>query len=193
MSFMSGTRTSGRFVVPGEKLGVIEEFIPDAGTYVADGVILSKSVGYILMDHANKKVSVYPAARNPNVPNVGAIVVGSAMSVQSSLVVVRLTKVRRRFISGFFSGVIHISDVSFEYTENMFDAFKVGDLVRAKVVSEANRTYHLSTKGDDLGVIYAYCSQCGGFLSLKDKELECGSCGRVEGRKIALDYGTGNL
>ncbi|MCW4020017.1 MAG: RNA-binding protein, partial [Candidatus Bathyarchaeota archaeon] len=79
---MSGSRRSGQFVVPGQKLGVIEEFIPDSGTYVEDGIIHSENVGYILMDFANKKVSVYPAARNLNMPKVGSIVVGNVRSVQ---------------------------------------------------------------------------------------------------------------
>ncbi len=190
---MSKNRGSGQFVVPGDKLGVIEEFIPDSGTYVEDGAIRSENVGYILMDFANKKVSVYPTARNLNVPRVGSVVVGNSTSVQSSVAVIRMSKVGRKFISGHFTGMIHISDVSFTYTESMFDAFKVGDLVRAKVISDKNRTFHLSTKGENLGVIYAFCSQCGGLLVRKDRGLACQTCGYFERRKTASDYGTGTL
>jgi len=190
---MGKNRVSGQFVVPGERLGVIEEFIPNSGTYVEDGVIHSKNVGYVLMDFANKKVSVYPAARNLNVPKVGTVVVGKVTSVQSSQATVRMTKIGRKIISGFFTGLIHISDVSFRYTENMFNAFKVGDIIRAKVVSDKNKIYHLSTKGENLGVLYAFCSQCGGPLSLKGKELVCEVCGNVEKRKFASDYGAGTL
>ena len=190
---MSDTRRSGRFVVPGERLGVIEEFIPDSGTYVENGAIRSNNVGYILMDFANKKVSVYPAARNLNVPRVGSVVVGNTRSVQSSVAVVRIVMVESKFISGNFTGMIHISDVSFRYTENMFDAFKVADLVRAKVISDKNKTFHLSTKGENLGVIYVYCSQCGGFLMRKGRGLACQTCGYFENRKIAADYGKGTL
>ena len=32
--------SSGQFVIPGEKLGVIEEFIPDVGTYVENGTYI---------------------------------------------------------------------------------------------------------------------------------------------------------
>ncbi|MBS7659300.1 hypothetical protein KEJ28_01220 [Candidatus Bathyarchaeota archaeon] len=32
-------RNSGRFVLPGDLLGVIEEFIPNSGTYVENGNI----------------------------------------------------------------------------------------------------------------------------------------------------------
>ena len=190
---MSQTRRSGRFVVPGERLGVIEEFIPDSGTYVENGAIRSENVGHILMDFANKKVSVYPAAHNLNVPIVGSVVVGTARSVQSSVAVIRMIKVGEESISGSFTGMIHVSDVSFRYTENMFDAYKVADLVRAKVISTKNKVFHLSTKGENLGVIYAYCSQCGGFLVRRGRGLACETCGYVEDRKTASDYGKGTL
>ena len=54
---MQEPRKSGRLVVPGEKLGVIEEFIPDSGTYVKEGGIHSKNIGYVLMDFENKKIA----------------------------------------------------------------------------------------------------------------------------------------
>lgn len=190
---MSENRQSGQFVIPGQKLGVIEEFIADSGTYVEEGVIHSKSVGYVLMDHVNKKISVYAAAKNYNVPQVGAIVIGDATGVQISMANIRINMVGNRFISSHFSGLIHISDVSFKYTENIFDAFRPGDLVRAKVISDKNQTFHLSTKGDNLGVILAYCSHCGGILSLSRNELKCEECDYIERRKIALDYGKGTL
>jgi len=190
---MNETRQSGQFVVPGQKLGVIEEFIPNSGTFVENGVIRSKNVGYMLMDFANKKVSVYPAARNLNVPRVGSIIVGNTTGVQSSLAIIRIKKVGSKIISGYFTGVIHISDVSFRYTDSMFESFKLGDLVRAKVISDKNHTYHLSTKGEKLGVVLAYCSQCGNVLSLKGRGLRCEACGNVERRKIASDYGEGTL
>ena len=190
---MSNDRQSGQFVVPGQKLGVIEEFVADQGTYVEEGVIHSKDVGYVLMDLVNKKVSVYPAARNYNVPNVGATIIGDITGVQSSMANVRITKVGTKFISSHFSGIIHISDVSFNYTENIFDAFKAGDLIRAKVISDKNQVFHISTKGENLGVLLAYCSLCGAILALRQNELRCEECGHVERRKTALDYGKGTL
>lgn len=192
VSFMNEVRSSGQFVVPGQKLGVIEEFIPDSGTYVKDGCIYSTSVGYVLIDFANKKVSVYPVARNVNVPKIGSTVIGWITSVQSSYATIRIIKIGRRFLSGHFTGIIHISDVSHRYVDNMHDAFRIGDLVRAKVISDKNQTFHLTTRDDNLGVIYAFCSQCGGIL-VKRRNLKCTVCGNVEKRKITLDYGKGIL
>ncbi|MCS7120702.1 MAG: exosome complex RNA-binding protein Csl4 [Nitrososphaerota archaeon] len=183
-------RESGYFVTPGEKIGVIEEFIPYSGTQVDNGIIRSTNVGFVLLDFANRRISVYPTARNHNIPKVGSIVIGEVTGVQSSMAFVRISKVGRKFISGSFTGVLHISDVSFRYAENILDCFRLGDVIRAKVISNKNRTFHLTTKGDNLGVIFALCSQCGGPLVLKGKILRCESCNTSEKRKIANDYGT---
>ncbi|MEM2111542.1 MAG: exosome complex RNA-binding protein Csl4 [Candidatus Bathyarchaeia archaeon] len=190
---MLENRKSGQFVVPGERLGVIEEFTPNSGTYVEDGVIYSKNAGYVLMDFENKKVSVYSASNNLKIPKVGSIVEGNVIAVQRSMATVKITKIGKKAISGFFTGLIHVSDVSFQYTENISDSFKVGDYVRAKVVSNKNRIFHLSTKGENLGVIYASCSKCGNLLTLRNKILQCGVCGNFEKRRTAPNYGVENL
>jgi len=189
---MSGIRSNGQFVVPGQKLGVIEEFIPNSGTYVKDGCIYSSSVGYVLIDFVNKKVSVYPAARNTNVPKVGSVVIGWVTNVQSSHATIQIVKVGRKFLPGHFTGIIHISDVSHKYLDNMYDAFRIGDVIRAKVISDKNKTFHLTTRDENLGVIYAFCSQCGGIL-IKRRNLRCTICGNVEKRKTASDFGKGAL
>jgi len=193
---MSETRRSGQFVVPGERIGVIEEFIPDSGTYVENGVIYSKNVGYILVDSVNRKISVYPLARGLCVPRVGSIVIGHVFSIQSSMAFIRIVKVGKKFLSGFFTGVLHVSDVDVKYTKDIYSALKVGDLVRAKVISDVNRMFHLTTRGEKLGVILALCSKCGGTLILKSKRskgLYCSVCGNTETRKIASDYGSGSI
>jgi len=188
---MGGTSRSGEFVVPGDRLGVIEEFIPNSGTFVEDDKVYSKVTGRILLDFANKKISVYPLTRATNIPKVGSIVTGIASSLQDSTANIRMIKVGRRYLSGPFTGVLYISDVSFEYVETMFDAYRMGDIIRAKVISNKNRVYHLSTKGADLGAIYAFCSRCGDLLKVKNREMRCENCGNIEKRKVASDYEKG--
>ena len=184
---------SGQFVVPGDRLGVIEEFLPGPGTYVKDGTIYSVTIGRALMDLLNKQVSVFPKTRVLSVPKVGSKVIGQVMEVQNRFAVVRIFQVGRHPISGFFTGILHISDVSLRYVENMYNACKAGDIVRAKVVSDKNRTYHLSTKEPNLGVVYAFCSNCGHVLTLKKARLHCPQCGKIERRKVAQDYGKGEM
>jgi len=189
MTPKSSKEESSQFVLPGERLGVIEEFTPDAGTYVKDGVIYSKVVGRTLLDLTNKRVSVFPLIQGATVPKVGSTVLGQVSNAQSDSVGVRIFKIGDKSLSGIFTGVLHISDVQMRYVESMFDVCKQGDILRAEVISEKNKVYHLSTKEKNLGVLYAFCSQCGYLLELRRQVMHCPRCGRIEKRKTALDYG----
>ena len=103
--------------MPGERLGVIEEFIPDSGTYVKDGVIYSKIVGRSLLDLLNKTVSVYPLVNGGVVPKVSTTVIGQIGNAQSDNVLVKIFRVGNKKISGEFGGILHISDVSDRYVD----------------------------------------------------------------------------
>ncbi|MEM2272795.1 MAG: exosome complex RNA-binding protein Csl4 [Candidatus Bathyarchaeia archaeon] len=193
---MSKEKRSGRFVVPGDKIGVIEEFIPGYGTYVVDGVIYASNTGFLLIDPKSRIASIQPASRKICAPKVGNIVVGYVWNIQTTMALIRIIKIEKNFLSGFFTGILHISEVDVKFTKDILDALKPGDIMRAKVISETNKAYFLSTKGGNLGIILALCSKCGGTLRLKtrkDKKLYCEECGNIETRKIASDYGSSNL
>ncbi len=189
MSQKSSGQQSGQLVLPGERLGVIEEFIPNSGTYSKDGVIYSKIVGRALMDMLNRKVSVYPLVPEPSVPKVGTVVMGEVGNAQSDNVLVRIFKVGPKKITGVFSGILHISDVQDRYVDSMGDACKTGDIIRAKVISEKNQIFHLTTVDKELGVVYGFCGRCGNLLEQRRHEMRCPKCGNIEHRKTSLDYG----
>jgi exosome complex component CSL4 len=189
MSLKPPEQKNGHLVVPGERLGVIEEFIPDSGTYVKDGVIYSRIVGRALLDLLNKRVSVYPLVNGELVPKVSNTVVGQIGNAQSDNVLVKILKIENKRLSGEFSGILHISDVSDRYIDSMNDVCKPGDIVRAKVISGKNRIFHLSTNDKNLGIVYAFCSRCSTLLEPQRYEMHCPKCGNIENRKIAPDYG----
>ena len=108
MSSHSFERKSGKFVLPGERLGVIEEFIPDPGTYVKEGTIYSKVIGRALLDLPNKRVSVYPLVHGAIVPKIGSIVLGQVSNVQTENASLRIFKIGNKQLSGFFTGILHI-------------------------------------------------------------------------------------
>jgi len=193
MSLKSPQQKSGHLVLPGERLGVIEEYIPDSGTYVKDGVIYSKIIGRALMDLLNKRVSVYPVVDRVAVPKLSSSVVGQVGNAQSDNVLVRIFKIGPNRLSGVFSGILHISDVQDRYVDSMNDVCKPGDIIRAKVISEKNKMYHLSTVDKDMGVLYGFCSRCGGLLEQKRNDMNCPKCGNIERRKTASDYGKEDL
>ena len=187
---LKASEQNGNLVLPGERLGVIEEFIPDSGTYVKDGVIYSKIVGRALMDMLNKRVSVYPLINGAVVPKVGSLVVGQCGNAQSDNVLVRIFEVgTKKKMSGVFSGILHISDVSDRYTNSMNEVCRPGDIIRAKVISEKNQIFHLTTADRNLGVLHAFCSTCSNILEQQRHEMHCPKCGNIERRKTAADYG----
>jgi exosome complex component CSL4 len=189
MSQTKADQKNGILVLPGERLGVIEEYIPDSGTYVKDGVIYSKIIGRALMDLLNKKVSVYPVMSGVAAPKVGSIIVGQIGNAQSDNVLVKIFKLDKKQLSGAFGGILHISDAAERYVDSMNDVCKPGDIVKAKVISTKNQVYHLSTADRNLGILYAFCSRCGNLLDLQKYEMHCPKCGNVESRKTAPEYG----
>jgi exosome complex component CSL4 len=191
MGSKSVEQKTGQLVLPGERLGVIEEFVPDAGTFVKDGVIYSKVVGRALLDLATRRVSVHQVGRQALIPKVGSIVMGQVAGGQSDSVSVRIFQIGDKQISSVFVGVLHVSDANIRYVDSMHDVCKAGDIVRARVISDKNQVYHLSTKDRDLGVVYAFCSNCGGTLEPRRQGMHCPKCGRIEERKATADYGKG--
>src|SRR5512137_2819048 len=106
---LKSEQRNGNLVVPGERLGVIEEFIPDSGTYVRDGEIYSKIIGRALMDMISRRVSVYPLTKGAVVPKVGVTIIGQIGNAQSDNVLVRILEVgQKKKMSGAFGGILHI-------------------------------------------------------------------------------------
>jgi exosome complex component CSL4 len=193
MTLKPQEQKSGHLVLPGERLGVIEEFVPDSGTYVKDGVIFSKVVGRSLVDLQNRRVSVYPVAERVVVPKQSTVIIGQIGNAQSDNCLVRIFRIGQKKLSGNFGGILHVSDVSDRYVTAMSDVCKPGDIVRARVISEKNQIFHLSTNDKNLGIIYAFCSRDGTLLEQDRYDLKCPKCGNIERRKMAPDYGKEQL
>jgi len=179
------------FVVPGEKLCVVEEFSPGPGTYESDGVVFSQLTGDRVVDIRDRTVRVLPKARIPIMPTDGSTVVGQVTNAHDKSAIVSIFKVDSNILVRPFTGILHISSSSPRYERNMDDVCKTGDMIKAKVFNDKNRIPELTTAGRGLGVIKAYCSRCGGLLLLTNRRLQCGECGNVERRRLADEYGVG--
>jgi exosome complex component CSL4 len=186
---MATEQKSGHLVLPGERLGVIEEFSPDSGTFEKNGVIFAKIVGRELVDLQTRRVSVFPVSEGAVVPKVGTVVIGQIGNAQSDNVLVKIFRVGKKRLSGNFGGILHVSDVSDRYINLMSDVCKPGDIVKAKVISEKNHVFHLSTNDKGLGIMYAFCSRDSTLLEQQRFDLRCPKCGNIEKRKITPDYG----
>jgi exosome complex component CSL4 len=178
-----------QFVIPGERLGVVEEFMPGSGTYELNGTIYSEVTGYTVRDKLNKTVSVNPSVKRPLVPMDGDTVIGKVVNAQGKMATLSLVKIGDRTASTPFTALLHISTSSPRYERAMMEVCKATDVVRARVVNVKNRVPQLTTIGRGLGVIRASCSRCGDPLILKGTILQCQTCMNIERRKLADDYG----
>jgi exosome complex component CSL4 len=176
-------------VLPGDKLGVVEEFLPGVGTYEQDGTIYATFTGKANLDIRNKRVTVVPSTRVPELPKEGTTVLASVTHVQEKMATVSIWKINGKTIENPFTAILHISSSSPRYERNMSDVCKAGDIIRARVIDMTNRIPQLTTAGRGLGVVKGFCSRCGAALEFVNRRLQCSSCGNLERRRLAEDYG----
>ncbi|MFX0098052.1 MAG: exosome complex RNA-binding protein Csl4 [Candidatus Hodarchaeota archaeon] len=177
-------------VAVGDFLGVVEQFLPGRGTYESDGRIYSTIVGRKKVDNAKLEVSVIPLKKkNTPMPKAGDTVIAEVTMCRKQSAGTHIFKVRNSFLFDTHNGTLHVSNMSRSYIRSVDDGFQPTDIIRARIMSKNFSEFELSTKGPDLGVIYAECVNCGTHLIKKGKLLECTLCGFPNPRKIANDYG----
>ncbi|MHA1143297.1 MAG: exosome complex RNA-binding protein Csl4 [Candidatus Helarchaeota archaeon] len=178
----------GKIVLPGEKIGVIEQFLPGEGTYEEDGIIYASLIGSLKLNKRERVVSVEPEKDTP-LPRDGDVVIGRVDTLKKQSVVVYVNDARSLQPRANYEASIHVSNVSRDYIENISDAFKPYDLVRCRLIRTDSFPFQAVTDEKNLGVILAFCSICGEKLAWKGNRLVCSNCRNIEQRKVASDYG----
>jgi len=181
------TNENKKVAVPGEQLGVEEEYVPGNNVYVEDGQLYSNTYGAVDLDSQNKKIGVV-AENKVAIPEVGDIVEGVIIGVKEDSCSVTIVAIKgKKPLSGNFSGVLHVSQVAKSYVNTIFDAVNLNDRILAKVMTSW-APYQLSTADDDLGVIYSTCTRCGEELVFKRGGLFCRRDKLFERKKISRSY-----
>lgn len=182
-----------REVFPGDRLAVIEEYGEGEGTYQSDGEVRSAEIGVTRHNRDARSVAVEKKTPEIIVPEEGMVAVAEVGSVARRDARVDIFMLDGRHVHPTYSGVIHISDISQDYTKNIDMALRSGDIVKGRIVNVKNRLNQMSLASPEYGVVYAYCSRCGGLLENERGRLTCPDCGRVERRKTARSYGREEL
>ena len=175
----------GRFVIPGEKLGVIEEFVPGENVYVnGKGALRSETIG--VMRIFKNKVNVLPL-RSLEMPlKAGELVLAEVWVSEIPRFIVKIVAKWHPFtlLTNSISGWIMKDE-----EENRL--IRVGDLILAKVESALYNQVIVTIAGDkSLGVIYAKCLKCSVPLKKLGNTLVCPICESIHlDRKISLYYG----
>jgi exosome complex component CSL4 len=182
---------SGDFVLPGDILGVTEEFVPSQWTYEEEGEIKSLVVGTVSIDEKNKKISIVPKTGTPISVEVGKTIVGQISEVRGQRASVKIEKIKGidRELTTSFVGGIHISQAQKGYLAKLTEAFRIGDIVEAKVTKVIGLdNVDLTTANEELGVLKAMCTKCRHYMVQVDNEVVCLNCGRKERRKLSAHY-----
>ncbi|MCC6012941.1 MAG: exosome complex RNA-binding protein Csl4 [Candidatus Verstraetearchaeota archaeon] len=177
-----------RIVVPGEEIGVEEEYIPGKGVYVDKGKIFSLNLGNLIVDEKEKKICVEPISRLI-IPERGDIIEGMITGfVKDDFATVEIMRIRNKGdLKRPMSGILHISQISGRTISSIFDLIGIGDWILAKVLTSWP-PYQLSIIEKDFGVIYATCPKCGYELILKQGKLYCSKDKIFVKKKISPHY-----
>lgn len=179
-------------VLPGDRIGSAEEFLPGSGTYEHMGGIYAAVAGRPYYDKEQRYAKVFPEMGAPPRIKNGDIVIGEVTDIKGSMVMVSIVCLEdmcEREISNLQSAVIHVSNVKDSYVKDLASEFGYGDIIKARVIDAKNM--RLSTEGEDLGVLKSLCPRCHVPLQLVDGQLTCPSCGAIQRRKIASGFAQG--
>lgn len=188
---MTGQRIKdGDHVLPGERLGVIEEYIPGKGTFQdEDDVIYASITGIVRINMKERKIHIESSTREPVYPQRNDIVLGEVQHVSKKSAIINIFQIGDASCPITFSGFLFIKNAAGGYIDQMRDLFAPGDLVIARVQQQTDGIARLSTIGTRFGVFQASCTRCGEALHVRGRQLECFDCGNLERRKIARKYG----
>lgn len=177
-----------KFVVPGDFIGTEEEYLGGEGTFSENEKIYSTITGEA--GEAAKKLAV--SQKRPLRPlGVGTTIIGKVENISEPIALVSMQVGmggEHRFGETDEYAVLHASMIRKGYVKNVRDEYKIGDIIRAKIVDQRNGEFRLSTDGDELGAIKAYCAKCRHPMKVESGILQCQECGTKDNRKIAKDY-----
>eukprot|EP00747_Dinoflagellata_sp_TGD_P164765 gnl/TRDRNA2_/TRDRNA2_185139_c0_seq1.p1 gnl/TRDRNA2_/TRDRNA2_185139_c0~~gnl/TRDRNA2_/TRDRNA2_185139_c0_seq1.p1 ORF type:complete len:193 (+),score=40.66 gnl/TRDRNA2_/TRDRNA2_185139_c0_seq1:118-696(+) len=179
-----------RAVAPGQRLGDTDEVLAGKGTYAEGGHIYASVSGELTQsDDSTMEVVPNGSESGRCLPEVGSTVVARVLRMTKERADCRVVAVGDVPLDEKFHGVIRKQDIRFFEVDKLEiqDAFRVGDFVRAQVLSLGDaRSYVLSTAlSDHLGVVLAR-SAAGGLLEpISWNYMRCPKTGGKEKRKVA--------
>lgn len=178
--------------MPGDVLGIIEQYLPGEGTYDDEGNIKSSILGNVDINNKNKQISVVAKSGKPALLKEGDIIYGQINDIKNQRVTVDIDRLKgvNRSLALPYMGAIHISKAREGYLDRLSEAFRIGDIVEAEVVKVSGDNVDLSTVDNECGVIKAMCTRCRSYMitTEKQQELQCENCNKKEKREISKNY-----
>ena len=176
-------------------MGVAEDFVPCVGTFEENGESFSASFCYLTLDTTDFTARVKPRVGQPAIVKPGDTIIGVVRGTRPSMAIIDVRAIAEqphRGLGGDTNGTLHVSKSSDQYVDSMESAFRVRDIIRARVLA-SDPAIQLTTKGPNLGVLKSYCPRCGTAMGKKGKGVVCPECDWKDTKKMAEDYGIGHI
>ncbi len=188
--------TENALVEPGTPLAYSEEFLPGNGTYDDGEQIRAAVFGRQHVDTESMTLHVEPTGKRVADIEKGDVVVGRVTYTKPELASVQILEVRGkegRSLLQQVEATLHVSKLDNRYIKDLEKEVRVGDVVRAKVISLKGGP-QLATDKPEFGVVRAFSGDDPTQpLDLRGKTLVDPESGRRETRKLAEDYGSGRV
>ncbi|MCL5430069.1 MAG: hypothetical protein M1504_01160 [Candidatus Marsarchaeota archaeon] len=198
---------NGSFVLPGDKIGVEEEFVSGTNTYVENGEIFSAIIGNVGISEG--KISVSNQRHEIKNMKRGMFVVGKVTDDVRSVMFVKLDNIHVNGVEyiALKDGKIVMPKPRLGMYGDRGGGFDrgrrgppqpaqkepkmcgVGDVILARIQYDDPEIYTLSLEDNESGVVYSECQMCSNYMQIVDGALYCNNCRRKERRKISPLYG----
>lgn len=179
-------------VYPGSYLANEEEFMAGENAFEDnEGSVFADSVGVENLDSTSHEASVEKKSPNAKIVEKGSVVYGVVSSIKNSAVLVDLKLAEKdgeKRVVHNRNASIPIFNIADAYVKSAEDFFRVGDIVKARVIQVTPYGVDLETKSEDLGVVKAFAIRGRTPLVLIGTSLRDPVTGETESRKISSDY-----
>ena len=168
--------------IPGEKIALIEEYLPGENTFEDDDSIRATAIGDIQLDAADRLASIN-RHKQITVPKVGDIIIGVVEANLPSMIAIMIKFVNGKKANSDLECICvtrHIRKKNIALAQ---------DVVKAEIISHINGTIHASIDGSELGVLFTKCRKCYGTVVKMRDAVKCKDCGWIDDRKLSLDFG----
>ncbi|KAF9154443.1 Exosome complex component CSL4 [Linnemannia schmuckeri] len=178
-------------VVPGQRLGHVQEYSAGPGTYSHQDFLYASVVGIKKIIEAQGELPTLTVQRENSqsaMPEIDAIVTCKVVRVNPRFAAVNIMVVGETPCKDDFQGIIRVQDVRATEKDKVkiYNSFRPGDIVRAQVISLGDaRSYYLSTASNELGVIFGTSVAGGSLVPISWQEMQCTKTKAIELRKCA--------
>jgi len=168
--------------IPGEKIALIEEYLPGDNTYENDDVIRATTIGEVNLDSNERSASVN-RQKQITVPKVGDIIIGVVEANLPSMIAIMIKFVNGKKVNSDLECICvtrHIRKKNIALAQ---------DVVKVEIISHINGTIHATIDSQELGVLFTKCRKCFGTVVKMRDAVKCKDCGWIDDRKLSLDFG----